>query len=78
MITAEEARKKVEEYNSRYLQKDLAETKIMEAIAQGKKSCWLGIRIGDRTVKWLESLGYTVRIERITRSESDADTRVLW
>lgn len=78
MITADEARKKVDEYSKRYVQKDLAESQIMEAIAQGKNSCWLGFRTTEDTANWLKSLGYTVRIERITRFETDTDTRVLW
>ena len=80
MITAEEAREKLRRMNqtNTVKQKELAEDKIVEAILKGRKYCWLGFRANEETVKWLEAHGYIVRIERITRSEKDADTRILW
>ena len=81
MITAEEARKRIQKFSYTDFdeeEKTLAEDKIIEAASNDQNYCWLGVRAKNSTVKWLESLGYTVRIERITRTEKDADTRILW
>ncbi len=58
--------------------KELIEDKIVDAVLDGQKCCWLGFKASTEAVAWLESLGYIVRIERITRTEKDYDTRIMW
>lgn len=78
MITAFEARKKIDTLATKRgeEEKKKVEEIITKAVENGDSSCWLGIYISDTTKKWLESLGYRVRLVSHLRNEDD--TEVKW
>ena len=77
MITAQEARERVNSLESERIQNEMktVEDKINVAIAKGETSCWLGISISEATSKWLKSLDYKIR----WFEDSDGcDVEVIW
>lgn len=78
MITAAEARKKINDLNTKNGQeeKKFCENKINHAIENGEKYCWLGRIISEPTKKWLRDLGYSV--EGFNSQREGCDTRVSW
>ena len=78
MITANEARKKIDalETERGKKQMQIAEERITEAVEKGYSDCWLGIYVSDATESWLKSLGY--EIERTFSPKDGDDTKVKW
>ena len=62
MISATEARKKINDLNTKKGQqeKELCEKRINQAIENGRTSCAVD-SISEPTKKWLTNLGYSVR-----------------
>lgn len=77
MITANEARKKIDTLATKRGEEERkkAEEKITKAVENGESSCWLGIYISEATKKWLESLGYKVRLMSDQRDGDDTEVR---
>lgn len=78
MITAKEAREKIENLETELGAKEkiVAEDKISTAIEENKFSCLLGMPISDPTKAYLKSLGY--QVESIDETGDLPDTKVSW
>lgn len=78
MITAKEAREKIETLKTERGKKEMkiAEAKVTTALENGESCCWLGIYISDPTFNKLKDLGYTV--EQISSQRDGDDTKVKW
>lgn len=78
MITAQEARQKIEQLETERgkKEKNIAEEKITSAVEQGLQGCDLGIYVSDATEKWLISLGY--KVERYSNQRDGSGTYVSW
>lgn len=62
MITAKEARKKAENLISDKTKEQLlvAEQGIEQAVKNGETKCWIGVYLGEQTIRRLKDLGYGV------------------
>ena len=78
MITAKEAREKVDTLAKKRIQEEqeIARSRIMDAVNQGKSSCYLDIYISGETKQWLKDLGYKVR--HVYGQGRRDDTEVKW
>ena len=78
MITAAEARKKIETLNTKIGQeeKELCEKKINDAIEQCKNSCSIDRILSQPTQEWLKSLGYSVTV--ISNQKDGSYTDISW
>lgn len=78
MITAKEAREKIENLETELGEKEkrVAEDKISAAIENNEYCCWLGMAISDPTRAYLKSLGY--QVEPIDETGDLPDTKVSW
>lgn len=79
MITAKEARAKVEELNTVALkeEKEEVERKIEEAIKMRQMYCNIDRRISDETTAWLEAEPLNYEVER-TSFRSESSTTIRW
>lgn len=78
MITAKEARERVENLKTERGEKErkIAEEKITEAIERAEYCCYLGIVISNPTKAHLEFMGYQVEIQ--DEQSGGPDTKVEW
>ncbi len=78
MITANEARKKIDVLETERGKKEMqiAEERITAAVEKGESDCWLGIYVSNATENWLKSLGY--KVKRISSQKDGDDTNVKW
>lgn len=78
MISAKEARKKIDTLNTERGKEEQqkAELAIERAVQNGDSECWLGIYISAATEKWLKSLGY--QVEKMSSQKDGSDTKVKW
>lgn len=78
MITAKEAREKVDTLAKKRIQEEqeIARSRIMDAVNQRKSSCYLDIYISEETKQWLKDLGYKVR--HVYGQGRRDDTEVKW
>ena len=79
MITAKEAREKIDSINNNYLRKEQqkVEKKINKAIRKRKNYCYVfADELSENIEKQLESLGYT--IEYVTRSREYPEVKISW
>lgn len=81
MITAAEARKKVNERKLNFIQGELSliEKKIDEAIYSKRTFCLINFKISDSTQKDLKKLGYIITISNAVPSMGITEqTRIDW
>lgn len=79
MITAKEARAKVEELNSIVLkeEKEEVERKVEEAINMRQTFCNIDKRIADETTEWLEASPLYYKVER-NSFRGESSTTIRW
>lgn len=79
MITAKEARAKVEELNTKILkeEREEVERKIEEAINLRQMYCNIDKRIADETTAWLEAEPLNYEVER-TSFRAESSTTIRW
>lgn len=79
MITAKEARAKVEELNTVVLkeEKEEVERKIEEAINMRQMYCNIDKRIADETTAWLQSEPLNYEVER-NSFRGESSTTIRW
>ena len=78
MITAAEARKKINELNTKIgkEEKELCEKTINAAIENCKNSCCIDQILSQPTIEWLRSLGYSVTV--FSNQKDGSYTDICW
>ncbi len=79
MITAKEAREKVDALKTERIKQEMkmVEEKINKAVQECEYYTWLGVLISDATQSKLESLGYNVE-EVIDPDNDSSHVKVSW
>lgn len=79
MITAKEARARVEELDTAFLkeEKEEVERKIEVAINMRQMYCNIDKRIADETTAWLEAKPLNYKVER-TSFRGESTTTIRW